>query len=110
MIDTSIYAGSRGYITFAVSVATQQFVAHLVVKRTNQIVGKFSYPARDGYQTLTKELNNYTGHLTEGMTKDVPNEILKIEVKPFINENAAPIGVAELRKVSDNTLKTTDTI
>ena len=109
-MDAQIYAGSKGSVTFNVNQATEQFVAHLVVKRTNEIVGKFSYPARDGYQTLTKIDNNYTGYLTAEMTMDIATEQIKIEVKPFINGHTAPIGAAEIRRIADNTLKSINTV
>lgn len=109
-MDAQIYAGSKGSVTFTVSQATEQFVAHLVVKRTNEVVGKFSYPAREGYQTLIKVDNNYNGYLTAEMTVNIANEQIKIEVKPFINSHAAPIGVAEVRRIADNTLKTIETV
>ena len=105
-MDAQIYAGSKGSVTFNVNQATEQFVAHLVVKRTNEVVGKFSYPARESYQTLTKVNNNYTGYLTAEMTINVANEQIKIEVKPFIDSHTAPIGAAEVRRIADNTLKT----
>ena len=105
-MDASIYAGSKGSVTFNINQSTDQFVAHLVVKRTNEVVGKFSYPARDGYQLLNKIDNNYTGYLTAEMTTNIANEQIKIEVKPFINSHTAPIGAAEVRRIADNTLKT----
>lgn len=104
-MDAQIYAGSKGSVTFNVNQATEQFIAHLVVKRTSEIVGKFSYPIREGYQTLIKVGNNYTGYLTAEMTMNIANEQIKIEVKPFINGHTAPIGAAEIRRIADNTLK-----
>ena len=109
-MDASIHGGSKCAIRFNVSVATVQFVAHLVIKRTNQVVGKFSYPARDGYQTLTKDTNDYVGLLTSEMTALFPTEQLRIEAKPFIDTNTAPIGSADVRRIKDNTVKTIETI
>lgn len=105
MSCANIYENTKGSITFYVSEATQQFVAHLVVKRTSAIVGKFSYPAREGYQTLAKSDNNYTGYLTAEMTSNISKETVIMEVKPFIDENTAPIGAVEIANIIDNTVK-----
>ena len=109
-MEGTIFAGSKGSVTFTVNQTTDQFVAHLVVKRTNEVVGKFSYPERDGYQLLLKVENNYSGYLTEGMTASIANETVRIEVKPFINGHTAPIGAADVRQIADNTLKTTNPV
>ena len=104
-MDTSIYAGSKGTIQFTVNQPTSQFVAHLVVKRTSEVVGKFSYPEREGYQLLTKVEANYFGYLTEDMTVRMANEQLRVEVKPFFNSHTAPIGGVDIARITDNTLK-----
>lgn len=106
-MGSGIYAGSTGTINFRVSTEIIGIVAHLVVKRTNEVVGRFAYPAKDGYQLLVKTGNDYTGRLTAEMTENISTEQLKIEVKPYVDELTSPIGAADVRMVIDNTLKST---
>ena len=104
-MESLIYEGSAGLIKFKVPIITEQFVAHLVVKRTSEIVGKFSYPARDGYQLLEVDELDYLGKLTPEMTLNLSTEVIRLEVKPFIDDDTTPIGAVDIRLIKDNTLK-----
>lgn len=109
-MSSLLYAGSKGAINFNINKSTIQFVAHLVIKRTDKIVGKFSYPSRDNYQLLEKDGDNYKGKLTVEMTKDISNEVLEIHIKPFVDADTAPIAVAPIRRVGSSTLAEIDEV
>ena len=100
-----IYEDSRGPITLTLDTETNQCIAHLVVKRTGQIVGKFSYPARGGYETLTKDGLVYTGHITKSMTLNLDSEVLRLDFAAFINGNIKAQGKADITRVEDITTK-----
>jgi len=102
---SNIFAGCRGAITFTYSGESNQMVAHLVEKVSRNIVGYFSYPAREGYQLLTKDGYVYSGVLTEAMTIKANEVDLSIEIKAYVGTNEIPIGVADVGKVVDNTVK-----
>jgi hypothetical protein len=107
-MNPNIYEGSKGIITFTVDVSTDQAVAHLVVKRTGAIVGKFSYPERTGYNLLEKDGDNYTGYLTSDMTLNLDNEILRLDFKAFIGTTIAAQGKSDITKIEDITTKSVE--
>jgi hypothetical protein len=106
----SLYAGARGAITFTYDGASTQMVAHLVERVSRNIVGYFSYPARTDYQLLTKLGNVYSGVLTEAMTIKANQVDLDIEIKAFVDTDSKPIGVGEVGKFLDNTVKKIDAV
>ena len=100
-----IYEDSRGPIVMSVDTDTDQCVAHLVVKRTGKIVGKFSYPQRDGYELLAKDGNTYTGNITKAMTLSLDNEVLRLDFAAFVNSNIKAQGKADITRIEDITTK-----
>jgi hypothetical protein len=105
-----IYEDSRGKIQINVDIATDQCVVHLVVKRTGAIVGKFSFPERAGYETLTKVDNNYSGYITKEMTLGYTEEVLRLDFAAFVGNftkrqgqtditNIKPTSTASIEKV-----------
>jgi hypothetical protein len=102
---SEIYAGLKGTITFTTATAWEELTAHIVEKNGRRVLGMYSYPARTGYNTLTKDGNVYTGSMLPEVTKLAATETLEIEVKAFIDSDNETIGVAEIARVKDNTLK-----
>jgi hypothetical protein len=92
-------------VRFTPNIATEQFVAHLVIDRTGEVVGKFSYPARPDYELLEKVGDAYTGKITASMWLNHSSEKVRVEVKPFIDADTAPIGAKQVRRIANNTLK-----
>jgi hypothetical protein len=103
---SEIYAGLKGTITFTTATAWEQLAAHIVEKTGRRVLGMYSYPARTGYNTLTKDGNVYTGKMLPEVTKLAATETLEIEIKAFVDENNESTGVAEIARIKDNTLKT----
>jgi hypothetical protein len=110
MSEALIYGGLKGAISLTTSEAVEQIVAHLVEKNGRRVVGKFSYPAREGYETLTEDGNIYTGVLLPEMTAKAATEQLTIEVKDFVNDDWHPIGVGDVARVVDNTVKNIEAV
>jgi hypothetical protein len=102
----NLFAGDKGSISFNWTGTTEQMAAHIVEKVSRKVVGKFSFPAREGYQLLTKSGDNYTGKLTPEMTIKANTVGIDIEIKAFIDDENYASGRAEIaHEVIDNTLK-----
>lgn len=107
---SNIYKGVRIAINFTVDGTTTEFVAHLVERVSRNVIGLFSYPARTGYETLTPSGNNYSGVLTEAMTIKAGTQPIDIEIKAFVSTDNIQIGVGEVARAVDNTVKSIQTV
>jgi hypothetical protein len=76
-----LYTGSGATITLTTSSSVNAIVFIILNKGEITPIQKFSYPAKTGYTTLTKDSNTYTGTLTGSLTEAAKENMLIYSMK-----------------------------
>ena len=97
------YSGDTVPFQFYLAGATE-VIAHVCKGETSQIVGKFAYPAKEGYETLSLNGDVYSGIATPAMTAKVVNDNLRLDLAAVIGSNRSS-GSGILRYLHDITTK-----
>jgi hypothetical protein len=105
---SKFFEGTVCPITITLDHDAEGIIVHLVEKTKRNVLAKWSYPAKDGYSTLSVDGRVYTGVLTASETINKSNEPLVLEVKEVINDNYKPIGASDVVDSDGNTVKLTD--
>lgn len=97
------YSGDSVPFRFYLAGASE-VIAHLCKGETSQVVGKFAYPAKEGYETLTLNGDTYSGVATSSMTAKIVNDNLRLDIAAVIGGNRSS-GSEILRYLHDITTK-----
>jgi hypothetical protein len=103
MTAIKYYSGDSVPFQFTLAGASEVIV-HLCKGETSQIVGKFAYPAKEGYETLSLNGDTYSGVATPAMTAKVVNDNLRLDLAAVIGGNRSS-GSAIVRYLHDITTK-----
>lgn len=97
------YSGDS--VPFQLTLAgASEVIVHLCKGETSQIVGKFAYPEKEGYETLSLTGDVYSGVATPSMTAKVINDNLRLDLAAIIGGNRSS-GSHILRYLHDITTK-----
>jgi len=104
-MEEVLYEGTESPILLEFDEPTTEMVVHLFNKSKNAIVGKFSYPARDGYVTAVKYVDNYTIQLGREMTLGMAGQPLRMDFWAKVNDTFLPTWSKYVMVVEDTTTK-----
>ena len=103
MADEQYYAGAKIPFDFELDTAVDNIVIN-AVKYPSVVIAKYAYPAKEGYTSLTKVDNTYSGVLLDTDTSDIAAGKLQLEAKTWIGSNWAPIGIIPISAIIANTV------
>lgn len=103
MADEQYYAGAKIPFDFELDTSVDNIVIN-AVKSPSIVIAKYAHPAKEGYTTLTKVNNTYSGVLLDTDTSDIAAGKLQLEAKTWIGSNWAPIGIIPISAIIANTV------
>ena len=103
MAEEHYYAGAKIPFDFELDTAVDNIVIN-AVKAPSIVIAKYAYPAKEGYTTLTKVGNTYSGVLLDTDTSDIAAGKLQLEAKTWIGNSWAPIGIIPISAIIANTV------
>jgi len=104
------YSGSTIPFTVPFPVSVENVIVHVINSENETVLAKFAYPELpdsnevEGYATLAKSGNSYSGTIEGVDTEDITDGLLVMDIKAFVNDEWEPIGRCKIKSIAKTTV------